>query len=59
AGAEEVDAETDWFEDAESAAEWMPEELRSGDVLLVKGSRGVGLDRVVKTLLAAAGGGPA
>jgi UDP-N-acetylmuramoyl-tripeptide--D-alanyl-D-alanine ligase len=55
AGAEEVDVETDWFEDAESAAAWMPEELRAGDLLLVKGSRGVGLDRVVKALLSAAG----
>ena len=37
-------------EDAESAAELLGEELRSGDVVLVKGSRGVGLDRTVAAL---------
>jgi UDP-N-acetylmuramoyl-tripeptide--D-alanyl-D-alanine ligase len=37
-------------EDAEGAAELLGEVLRSGDVVLVKGSRGVGLDRTVAAL---------
>jgi UDP-N-acetylmuramoyl-tripeptide--D-alanyl-D-alanine ligase len=44
-------AGADWRPDAEAAAEWAAAEVREGDVLLVKGSRGVKLDRVVRHLL--------
>lgn len=39
-------------EDAEQAAAWLGPRLRPGDVVLVKGSRGVGLDRTVAALTA-------
>lgn len=56
AGAAEAGADTQWFESAKKAAEGVGTELRAGDVLLVKGSRGVGLEVVVESLLAAAKG---
>src|SRR6185436_11152981 len=40
----------DWRPDASAAAEWAAAEVRAGDVLLVKGSRGVKLDTVVRRL---------
>ena len=40
-----------WLPDAAAAAEWAAGEVRAGDVVLVKGSRGVGLDSVVRRLL--------
>ncbi len=40
----------DWRPDASAAAEWAAAEVREGDVLLVKGSRGVKLDQVVRRL---------
>jgi UDP-N-acetylmuramoyl-tripeptide--D-alanyl-D-alanine ligase len=40
--------------DAQAAAELLPSLLRAGDTVLVKGSRGVGLERVVAALAAAA-----
>jgi UDP-N-acetylmuramoyl-tripeptide--D-alanyl-D-alanine ligase len=40
-----------WLPDAAAAAEWAAAEVRSGDVVLVKGSRGIGLDEVVRRLL--------
>lgn len=43
-----------WRSDADAAAEWAAAEVREGDVLLVKGSRGVKLDKVVRRLLAEA-----
>jgi UDP-N-acetylmuramoyl-tripeptide--D-alanyl-D-alanine ligase len=43
--------------DAAAAAELLPRLLRHGDTVLVKGSRGVGLERVVASLAAAGGGG--
>jgi len=41
--------------DAESAAELAARLVRPGDVVLVKGSRGVGLERVTEELQAARG----
>lgn len=52
AGAARAGAATEWFEDATAAAATVPDELRAGDVVLVKGSRGVGLEAVVRSLLA-------
>ncbi len=43
-----------WFATAAEAAAWAMSELQPGDVVLVKGSRGIGLDLVVEHLLAAA-----
>ena len=52
---------THWFADAGQAAEWISasslEEVGPGDLLLVKGSRGVGLEVAVDALLAKGGGG--
>jgi UDP-N-acetylmuramoyl-tripeptide--D-alanyl-D-alanine ligase len=50
--ADRFDGETHSVPDAASAAEIVPELLRSGDVVLVKGSRGVGLELVCQTLSA-------
>jgi UDP-N-acetylmuramoyl-tripeptide--D-alanyl-D-alanine ligase len=49
-------ASGDWRPDADAAAEWAAAEVREGDVLLVKGSRGVKLDKVVRRLLTEAEG---
>ena len=38
--------------DAEAAGRWLASTLRDGDVVLVKGSRGIGLDRAVDALVA-------
>jgi UDP-N-acetylmuramoyl-tripeptide--D-alanyl-D-alanine ligase len=51
AGAREAGAEAVWLPDAAAAAEWAAAEMREGDVLLVKGSRGIKLDNVVRRLL--------
>lgn len=58
AGAEAGGAEALWFATAGEAAEWAAGAIGAGDLALVKGSRGVGLDQVVGRLLAgtAAGG---
>jgi UDP-N-acetylmuramoyl-tripeptide--D-alanyl-D-alanine ligase len=39
--------------DAEAAGRWLSETLRPGDVVLVKGSRGVRLERTIETLRSA------
>jgi UDP-N-acetylmuramoyl-tripeptide--D-alanyl-D-alanine ligase len=62
AGAAAAGAAAPWFTAAAAASGWAAGELAEGDVVLVKGSRGVGLDVVVARLLesaaqAAAGGG--
>jgi UDP-N-acetylmuramoyl-tripeptide--D-alanyl-D-alanine ligase len=43
--------------DAEAALDVLPPRLRDGDVVLLKASRGIGLDRVVDGLRAVLGGG--
>jgi len=58
AGAEEAGVAARWFAGAAAAAEWAASELRPGDLVLVKGSRGVGLEAVVARLRAAAGEDP-
>jgi UDP-N-acetylmuramoyl-tripeptide--D-alanyl-D-alanine ligase len=42
--------ETQWFENAETAAKWIPAQIQNGDVILVKGSRSIGLEKVVEAL---------
>lgn len=49
-------AETPWFGTAAEAAAWAPRVLAAGDLVVVKGSRSVGLEAVVTALLAAAEG---
>lgn len=49
----EAGAEVAWYASAEEAAGAVPSLLCPGDTVLVKGSRGVALDRVVAALLAA------
>ncbi len=39
-----------FLNDAETAGQWLVENLRPGDVVLVKGSRGVHLERAIETL---------
>lgn len=43
-------AETHWFENAAQAAKWIPAQIQNGDVILVKGSRSIGLEKVVEAL---------
>src|ERR1700689_5118327 len=42
-----LDGETHAVADAQAAAELLPELLQPNDTVLVKGSRGVGLERVI------------
>jgi UDP-N-acetylmuramoyl-tripeptide--D-alanyl-D-alanine ligase len=57
---DEVEGQTDvdvrWFENADAAVRPVLSELRAGDVLLIKGSRGIGLDRVVAAVHSEANG---
>jgi len=53
---EAFDGESHSVPDAEAAAELLGGLLREGDTVLVKGSRGVGLERVAQALLAEAHG---
>jgi len=43
-------AETHYFESPEQAGEWLRDNIRSGDVVLLKASRGVKLERVLDSL---------
>ncbi len=52
AGAAAEGAATAWFATAAEAASFASGEIRAGDLLLVKGSRGVGLETVVDHVLA-------
>jgi UDP-N-acetylmuramoyl-tripeptide--D-alanyl-D-alanine ligase len=56
AGAVASGTRAEWFATADEAAALAAAELREADVVLVKGSRGVRLERVVAALRAAAGG---
>jgi len=40
-----------FLRDADSAGQWLAENLRPGDVVLVKGSRGVHLERAIEALI--------
>lgn len=44
------EASTVWCPDAEAAARWVAGRVRAGDLLLVKGSRAVGLERVAEAV---------
>lgn len=54
-GARAGGAEVEWLPDAEAAADWAERALEPGDLVLVKASRGVGLDLVVERLLSEGG----
>ena len=48
--AQEAGAEALFFEAPEAAGEWLHEHLREGDLVLLKGSRGVRLERAIEVL---------
>ena len=56
-GAKGAGAEAHWVSDAAEAADWAADTVREGDLVLVKASRGVGLDKVVRRLLPGSGAG--
>lgn len=56
AGAKQVGVSAEFVETPEEAAEWLRGHLREGDVVLLKGSRGVRLERALEVLLSDGGG---
>ena len=54
-GARQAGGQATHLPDAESAGRWLVDNVRAGDAVLVKGSRGVALDRAVDALVARAG----
>jgi UDP-N-acetylmuramoyl-tripeptide--D-alanyl-D-alanine ligase len=48
--AKSPEATAKWFGDTASAAEWLKTELRPHDRVLIKGSRGMRMENVVKAL---------
>jgi UDP-N-acetylmuramoyl-tripeptide--D-alanyl-D-alanine ligase len=49
-GARTVGVAAEFVETPERAGEWLRENLREGDVVLLKASRGVGLERALEAL---------
>jgi UDP-N-acetylmuramoyl-tripeptide--D-alanyl-D-alanine ligase len=43
------------YDTSEEAAAWLASEVRPGDLVLVKGSRGIKMERVVRALLGDSG----
>jgi len=43
--------ETAWFANSEEAAEWLQPQIAENDIILVKGSQSMRMERVVKTLM--------
>lgn len=43
-------ARAPFFEDAEAAGEWLTRQVKSGDLIVVKGSRGVRTEKVIEVL---------
>ncbi|HEV8581261.1 MAG TPA: UDP-N-acetylmuramoyl-tripeptide--D-alanyl-D-alanine ligase [Thermoanaerobaculia bacterium] len=54
--AEAAGAAAIWVPDAAAAADWVTGEVRPGDLVLVKASRGIGLEKVVQRLLGQSAG---
>jgi len=48
---EEPLLETAWFANSEEAAEWLQPQIAENDIILVKGSQSMRMERVVKTLM--------
>ena len=48
--AKEIGAEAIFFDTPEAAGEWLRNHLRGGDLVLLKGSRGVRLERALESL---------
>ncbi|PSO44363.1 MAG: hypothetical protein BRC23_01220 [Parcubacteria group bacterium SW_4_49_11] len=42
---------TEWFANSEEAAEWLQPQIAETDIILVKGSQSMRMERVVKTLM--------
>ncbi|HEV2214307.1 MAG TPA: UDP-N-acetylmuramoyl-tripeptide--D-alanyl-D-alanine ligase [Terracidiphilus sp.] len=49
--AQDAGVASSFLPDAESAGEWLRQNLRAGDAVLVKGSRGVHMERAIEILL--------